>query len=327
MRNVGTVLSAVFLAVVLLLYMCTFQVRFTEVAIKKTWGKPAQEAIVDPGLKWKWPPPIQTVVVYDKRTRILEDRTEETRTVDGKNLVATTYTLWRIVDPARFHTNFPGGVEDGERKLRTTVQAYKHAVIGQRRLEEFISTQPQVRKLRDIEQEIAAAVARDARGQYGIDIVGFGIKKLGLPEAVTTAIFESMKSNEQKKAARYEAQAEAQASAILADARAAESRILSAAEKKVQAIRTEAERIVSDYYKEFQEHPELRIFLDTLNTVAEALRHRTTLVISTKEPPWDVLDESAPQALPATPPRMEPAKAELKLDAAPADPDDREETP
>ena len=36
MKNLGTMFAAVFLAVVLVLYMCTFQVRFTEVAIKKT---------------------------------------------------------------------------------------------------------------------------------------------------------------------------------------------------------------------------------------------------------------------------------------------------
>lgn len=295
MKYLGTVLAAVFLAVVLILYMCTFEVRYTEVAIKKTWGRPAREAITEPGLKFKWPPPIQTVVVYDKRIRILEDRTEETRTVDGKNLVATTYTLWRIKDPAKFHTNFPGGVEEGEKKLRTTVQAQKHAVIGQRKLEEFISTEPEVRKINEIEDEIAQAVSRDAASQYGVEIVGFGIKKLGLPEAVTTAIFESMKSNEQKKASRYQAQADAQAAAILAQAHASESRILAAADKKVQAIRTEAEGVVSEYYKKFHEHPELRIFLDTLNTVAEALRSRTTLVTSTKTPPWDVLDETAPE--------------------------------
>jgi membrane protease subunit HflC len=295
MKNLGTVLAAVFLAVVLILYMCTFEVRFTEVAIKKTWGKPAREAITEPGLNFKLPPPIQTVVVYDKRIRILEDRTEETRTVDGKNLVATTYTLWRITDPARFHTNFPAGEEEGEKKLRTTVQAHKHAVIGKRKLEEFISTEGEVRKIGEIEEEITRAIARDASNQYGVEVVDFGIKKLGLPEAVTTAIFESMKSNEEKKASQYTAQAEAQAAAILAQARAAESRILAAADKKVQAIRTEAEGVVSEYYKKFHEHPELRIFLDTLNTVAEALRYRTTLVTSTKTPPWDVLDETAPE--------------------------------
>ena len=290
MKNLGTIVSAVFLAAVLLLYMCTFQVRFTEVAIMKTWGKPADEAITEPGLNFKWPPPIQTTVIYDKRIRILEDRTEETRTVDGKNLVVTTFTLWRIKDPARFHTNFPGGVEEGEKKLRTTVVAHKQAVIGQRRFDEFISTRPEERKIREIEQEIQSLVAQDAMSQYGIEVVGFGLKKLALPEAVTTAIFDSMKSHEQAKASRYRAEGDARAAAILADAHAAETRILSVVNDKVAGIEAEAQRVVNQYYKEFDEHPELRIFLDTLHTLGEALSKRATLIIDTQHAPWDVLD-------------------------------------
>ena len=61
MKNTGTIVAAVFLGIVLLLYMCTFQVRFTEVAIKKTWGE-ARDQIAEPGLKAKWPYPIQSVV-------------------------------------------------------------------------------------------------------------------------------------------------------------------------------------------------------------------------------------------------------------------------
>jgi len=291
MKNVGTILAAAFLAAVLVGYMCTFQVRFTEVAIRKTWGKAEQQAIDDPGLKFKWPAPIQSVVIYDKRVRMLEDRTEETRTVDGKNLVVTTFTLWRIQDPAKFHTNFPAGVEDGERKLRTTIVTHKHAVIGKRRFDEFVSTSAEDRKIREIEQELQAAVARDASREFGIEVVGFGMKKLGLPQSVTGAIFESMKSHEQAKATRYVAEGEARAADILANARATENRILSAAQKKVSEIESEAQRVVSAYYTEFDKHPELRIFLDTLRTIREALQQRTTVVFDTTQAPWDVFDE------------------------------------
>ena len=293
MKNLGTMLAAVFLALVLVLYMCTFQVRFTEVAIKKTWNKPADEAITEAGLKWKWPRPIQSVVRYDKRIRILEDRTEETRTIDGKNLLLTTFTLWRIKDPARFHTNFPSGVEEGEKKLRTTVVTHKHAVTGKREFSDFVSTDPAKRKIRRIEEEIKTAVARDAMKEYGVEVVDFGIKKLALPQAVTSAIFESMRSREQGNADRYIAEGDATAAKIMADARAMEGRIMSAVRKKVKEIETEADKIVSEYYKEFNEHPELRIFLDEIRTLVEALRERTTLILDSQESPWHLFNESA----------------------------------
>ncbi|MHC4696926.1 MAG: SPFH domain-containing protein [Planctomycetota bacterium] len=298
MKNLGTILAAAFLALVLLLYMCTFQVRFTEVAIKKTWGDPAEDAINDPGLYFKWPSPIQSVVVYDKRLRIMEDKTEETRTVDSKHLLVTTFTVWRIVDPSKFHTNFPAGVEDGKKKLRTTIVTTKHAVIGKHEFIEFVSTDPAKRKLREIEQEIQGAVAADTVAEFGIEIVDFGIKKLGLPESVTTTVFTAMKQNEQKKASRYVAEGEARASDIIATAKAAEDRIRAAAHKKAEAIKAEAQEVVSAYYKEFNSHPELRIFLDKLRTNSEVLRERTTLILTNTEPPWDIFSEEGRQRIP-----------------------------
>ena len=288
MKNLGTILAAVFLGLVLILYMCTFQVRFTEVAIKKTWGKPDATALDEPRLYFKWPWPAQSVVVYDKRTRILEDRTEETRTVDGKNLLLTTFTLWRIADAAKFHTNFPAGVEDGEKKLRTTIVTQKHAVVGKREFTQFVSTDPNDRKIREIEAEMRQAVDQYASEQYGIEIVGFGIKKLGLPQSVTTSIFESMKSHEQAKAARYSAEGEARAADILAGAKATEDRIMAAARQKASEIEAEAQRVVSDYYREFDKRPDLRIFLDQVRTIAESLRQRTTIILDTGTPPWNL---------------------------------------
>ncbi len=298
MKNLGTIAAAGFLGVVLILYMCTFQVRFTEVAIRKTWGKADAAAITEPGLQFKWPRPIQDVVVYDKRVRSLEDRTEETRTADGKNLLLTTYTLWQIADPAKFHTNFPAGVDDGEKKLRTTIVTHKHAVVGKREFTEFVSTKAEERKLREIEKELQASVAKDAMEEYGIEIVGFGIKKLGLPESVTTAIFASMKSHEEAKAARYTAEGEARAAGIMAEANATEDRIMAVARKKAAEIEAEAQQVVSSYYKEFEKYPELRMFLDQLRTIAESLRQRTTIIINTEESPWDLFKEDIRLAIP-----------------------------
>jgi membrane protease subunit HflC len=298
MKNLGTIVAAVFLGIVLALYMCTFQVRFTEVAIKKTWGKVGKNPITDPGLYLKWPKPVQSVVVYDKRVRILEDRTEESRTTDGKNLLLATFTLWRIHDPVRFHTNFPLGEEDGEKKLRTTIVTDKHAVIAGHTFSDFVSTDPAQRKIRQIEEEMQAAVARDTLEQYGVEVVDFGIKKLGLPESVTTAIFESMKSHEEAKAERYRAEGDASAAKILADARAIESRIMAEVDRKVAEIQTEAERVVSEYYKEFDEYPALRIFLDTLRTLREALKERTTLILTDEQAPWSMFDKQTRAAVP-----------------------------
>jgi hypothetical protein len=59
----------------------------------------------------------------------------------------------------------------------------------------------------------------------------------------------------------------------------------------VAEIENEAQRVVSAYYEEFKENPELRIYLYELRTAAEALRTRTTLILDTEITPFDVFGD------------------------------------
>lgn len=287
MRNLPTLLAAALVVLILAFYMCTFQVRFTEVAIKKTFGNPPKESIQDPGLYFKWPWPIQSVVTFDKRIRVLEDRTEETITADSKNVIVTTSTLWTIENPYLFHNRFKRE-EEGEKQLRNAIRAQKKAVIGQYSFSNFVSTNPQDRKLREIESKMLEPVRDVWHKDYGVDVRDFGITKLTLPEAVTKAIFESMKKNEENKAANYKAEGDAQAADILATAKASQERILAVATRKADEIRNQAQMKVSEIYAQFQEHQDLRIFLDEINALVESFKHDTTFILDTRMPPIDL---------------------------------------
>ena len=125
--------------------------------------------------------------------------------------------------------------------------------------------------------------------------------KLTLPEAVTAEIFSSMKAVQQAKAQRYHQEGQAKATDIIATARAQEQRILAAAQTKVAEIDAESHRVVGEYYKRFQEYPELQIFLDKLKSAVNALRTRSTIILDTSGPPFDLfgMDLSQPLTLPS----------------------------
>lgn len=282
MRNLPTILAALVLILIVTFYMCTFQVRFTEVAIKKTFGEPSERILDEPGLYFKWPWPIQSVDKFDTRLRILADRTEETMTADSKNVIVTTTTLWTIDDPYKFHRRFQSE-EDGEKVLRNAVRSQKKAVVGQYDFSNFVSTVPSERKLRQIEQEMMEPVRQVALADYGIDLKFFGITKLTLPESVTRAIFDSMKQNVEKKAKRYEAEGRAQAQQIVASAQASRERIMAVALRKAGEIRNEGSRQVSEIYAMFQEQPDLRIFLDKLRAFEQSCQGDTTFVLTSKD--------------------------------------------
>ena len=291
MRNLPTMLAAAALLIVLLLYMCSFQVRSTEVAVKKTFGDAEPEDVItEAGLYWQWPWPIQSVIKYDNRLRVLVDRSEETRTADSKNIILTTFAIWRIADPYEFLKSYPDE-KQGEQALRTKIRAHKMAVAGKHEFSEFVSTDPQERKLRQIEREMMELVSAEAREEFGVELVTFGIKQLVLPEDVSESVFTAMKELEENKAKNYEAEGEAKAAEILADARAKQQRIPALAKRKVDAIHSEGQREVSEIYEAFAEHQELRIFLDKLEALEQVLKERTTLIFDTDIQPIDLFDE------------------------------------
>ena len=94
--NVVTIIVAIIIAVTLLFYFFTFQVRITEKAVVTTFGKPTK--VIDPsndsgaGLYWKWPYPFQKVNIFDARMRIFTGTLEQIFTSDSKSIILQTYT-------------------------------------------------------------------------------------------------------------------------------------------------------------------------------------------------------------------------------------------
>lgn len=322
MKRLPTILATVVLVAVLATYMCSFEVRSTEVAILKTFGKPVGEPLTEPGLKFKWFWPIQTVVKYDNRRRILEDKTEETITRDGKNVILTTYTVWRIADPRKFHENFQVE-ESGARSLRSLIQTQKNAEVGQHDFSEFASLSAGPgdaaarRPLSAIEDAILKRL-QDVDQDQGVEVIAFGIKRLGLPQAVTSSIFDSMKAAQERKAGLYTSEGDSKAQAIRAEAEAARRRILSVVQQKVSQIEAEGQTRVSEYYKQFNEHPELRIFLDNLRAMKKALATRSTLIFDTRFLPFSLFTPTGREAVIKGNATMQPLNPSAEAAPSPA---------
>jgi len=292
MKSVPTLIAAIVLAVALLGYMCTFQVRSTEVAILKTFGQARQEPIVVDendrsffaGLHFKWPTPIQTVVKYDRRLRLLEDRIEETPTDDDRQIIVTTFTAWTISDPYKFHTRYRT-IPEGESALRDRIRSYKKAVIGRHNFSEFVSDDPAERNMAGIEKEIRDLIARDTAESFGVEVRLFGIKQIGLPASVSQEVFNAMKADKEKKANTFKSQGNAEGERILAEAEASAQRIRSVVDRKVSSIKSAGLEEVGKIYRQFEKHQELRIFLDQLQALEQILRSRAELFMDAEFAP------------------------------------------
>jgi membrane protease subunit HflC len=223
-KSLPSLLALIPLALLLGLYMFFFQVRESEVAVVRTFGRIAERAdghragvITEPGPYFRWPWPIQKVTILDKRLHMTRTTPEETPTRDGKPIIVTTAVGWRIEDPYRFSTTCTD-VADAENKLKSRVRSDQKTVIAAYDFSNLFSTDPADLKYDELEAQIADAVREAALDFYGVKVTYVKIDKLSLPGRITEQVFTAMKSERQAEATRYTADGEAQAKQITSEA-------------------------------------------------------------------------------------------------------------
>ena len=245
-----------------------------------------------PGWHLKWPWPIQRVLRYDGRLQILEDTEEETLTKDGKNIVVVTYCSWQVDDALTFSKRVRkfSQATDSMTKL---IRAAKTAVISDYRLDDFVSLDREALQQRydRIEGEILARVGRQARNEYGIEVVSLGIKRISLPQTVSQKVFEQMRETRKKQAETTRAEGNAEAERIRARAESAKRRILAFAQRLADQIKSEGDAAAAEYYDVFRESPEFAEFLKQMDFLRETLKQDTTFLMDYKTPPFNYFQD------------------------------------
>ena len=183
----------------------TFTVNATECVVVTQWGRPVR-TIEDPGLKVKWPPPVQKVNRFDQRLQMLESRLVEFLTKDKKNVVVKFFVVWRIEEPKHFFLSV-SDVGTAEQKLDDILISKGGAAVGDYEFDELISTEKKVR-IGDLEQRIEIDLEAQTLRDYGIRIDTVGISRLALPESNAYSVYNRMKAERKAIANKYRAEGE-----------------------------------------------------------------------------------------------------------------------
>ena len=200
MKNSFLVLVGLVLVGVMLSHMFLYQVRYDQVAVRTTFDKADDSSVQDtPGLKWRWPWPINKVTLYPRRLQLLEDKIEELQTADGKSVIVRTYLTWRIVDPLKFYVTLKDPAEAG-RQLSSRLREIR-GLISRHRFDELVNVDREKLRLATIEQDAATMLgqAMEEAG-YGIRVESVGIHKIILPESTTAKVFETMIASRERLA-------------------------------------------------------------------------------------------------------------------------------
>jgi membrane protease subunit HflC len=287
-RNIITIVVGAALVVILALLLFAFQVRYGQVAVVTTFGKPVHN-YDQPGLYFKWPWPVQRVYKFDGRIQNFQDKLGETITHDNNELILTIYAGWKISDASEFYPKFLGSVPYAQTALEGMLRNAKIAVVSTNNLSAFVNPDPTQLHFDQMEQQIQNIVQSElSTNQYGIELEFVGFKKIELPQSVTQSVFDRMRKERQVLINREQFDGIKEASFIksTADRQAAET--IADANAIAVHIQGEGEAAAAKVLPIFEQNPALANYLLKLDALQQALDRQTTLIFDERTPPFDL---------------------------------------
>jgi len=292
------IINIIIFALLLLIfgsYMFTFQVRQDKVVFVETFGKRG-DAIQEPGLKFRWPWPIQEVYTFDRRIHLLTTQYGQISTGDS-SLVVQPYLGWRIQEnPKTFIGRAKGNTATARRAsveniLRQALDGAVTSVFGNK--ENLIVTaktlhsgekeqgedQNKGHTFEDLEKDIFSNVKVKAE-EMGVELKFVGIRRVGITEHSVQVTLNSMVTQWNDEAATDMKNAQDEALRIRTSAMNAKASAIEEANAKADIIAAKASADQAKIFSELQEKDaDLAAFLSELNAMEAVLEKETTLVL------------------------------------------------
>ena len=254
-----------------------FTVDPTQFAVVTQFGRPVR-AIVEPGLHLKWPDPVQSVTVFDRRLQVLGPPSAEFLTQDKKNVQVESYVTWRIADPVAYlkTLRITGAATD---RMTDVVFSELGVALGQFPLGSLITVDPAAGKLAEMLAQVTRSSAEKVRS-YGLEISDVRLKAFNFPEKNKLSVFQRMKAEREKQARLYRSEGNEAATKIRAEADKERALILAKANETALQTRGEAEaQAVRIYAQAFQQDPQFYQFTRSLQAYEKLINEKTTLIV------------------------------------------------
>lgn len=227
----------------------------------------------EPGLNFKLPAPINTVVFYDDRILPLETTDEEVTPQDNRRLIVSAFARYRISDPVRFYQAVQ--VQGAEiSRLRDILNDALREVLGTVNSEQILSNERSALSL-----QIRDRVRIDAE-TLGVTIIDVRIKRADLPAENLQATFDRMRAEREQEARDERARGQEAARITRAQADRQAVVLVSDARRQSEIIRGEADARRSAIFAEaFGRDPEFFAFYRSMIAYERALRGENSSIV------------------------------------------------
>ncbi|OAI84711.1 protease modulator HflC [Pseudomonas putida] len=286
------------LALVMLAAACLVQVRTGEATVVTRFGNPAR-VLLEPGLAWRWPLPLENTVPVDLRLRTTSSGLQDVGTRDGLRIIVQAYIAWQVEATPQSVKRFMRAVQnqpdEAARQIRTLVGSALETSASGFELADLVNVDASKVRLDAFEQRLGEQITGQLRETYGVKVVQVGIERLTLPKVTLEATVDRMRAERETIATERTAEGKRKAAEIRSAAER-DARIIEAdASVKAADIQARAQVQAAQIYgKAYAGAPELYNLLRSLDTLDNLVNPGTRLVLRTDAAPFRVLVDGPP---------------------------------
>ena len=252
--------------------LSTFTVEQRELAVLFRLGEIVRTDY-KPGLHFKLPF-INNIRKFDSRIQTLDADPERYLTAEKKNVLVDSFVKWRISDVAKYYTAMGGDVVSANIRLSQIIKDGLRAEFGKRTIQEVVSGER--KQIMAILQTNADAQAHE----FGIQVVDVRIKRIDLPEKISTSVYHRMEAERARVAKELRSQGAEAAERIRADADRQRTVILAEAYKQAEEIRGQGDAAATaSYAKAYQKDAEFFDFYRSMTAYKSTFRDKSDLMV------------------------------------------------
>jgi membrane protease subunit HflC len=261
----------------------------TEFGVFTRFGRVVRIAAA-PGLRLKWPAPVERVARVDRRLLTFMPAPAEYLSEDRKNLVVHGLVTWRIADPVRYLAT-AGSRPLAQERLADVVLAAVGNVIGSHASSAVISVDGRGSRFAEVMRGILDEARPRILADYGIDLVDVRLRQLTLPEQNRANVFARMQAERGKIAMKYRSEGEREFRKLVAVAEREKTRILAEAYREAERLKAEGDAHAMQIYADaFGRGPQFYKFTRTLTAYEKMLDGNTTIFLPADAEIFRILD-------------------------------------
>ncbi|MCB9481709.1 MAG: protease modulator HflC [Desulfobacteraceae bacterium] len=292
---ISRIVSAVFFLFITGVFAVSFTVREKQAIVLTRFGKPVR-TIVDPGLYFRLPPPVEKEVKVDLRLRTTASGLYSTQLKDGSIIVIEAFVVWKV--PANiesvktFVSALGNNTAEAAVQLRSILGSSLQTVAGSYTMQNLINTEKKELKLDDFEKELANIITSKTESVYGVEIKTAGIERLMVPEPIVASTIQAMIEDRRVLAQKTRSEGVERAGQIMSNAHSESRRIIAKAKTSASEIEAEARKKAAEIYASaYEKDPELYKFTRGVDTLKKLMNQQTTLILKTDSYPLNYIGE------------------------------------